>query len=545
MSPPATRHMEHYDIIIVGGGTAGCVLAARLSENPGRSVLLLEAGPHYGSGVAWPPALRDAVNMSACLPTDAHNWGFSGDLGRGRTQLAPRGRVVGGSLAINGGLFIRGAPQDFDDWAAAGNDLWSYREVLPFFKKLETDLDIRNEFHGSDGPIPVSRSKRAEWGSVGEAFFDAGRALGFAEAADLNDPSCTRAVGPVPTNTVHGRRTNTAAAYLEPALGRSNLTVKAATEVQRLIFEGQQAKGVEIRSSDSASTVQGGEIILCAGAIMTPALLLRSGVGPADDLRRLSIPAVCKSDGVGRNASDHCSARLGFRPRSRRPVEPEHFSNPVGLSFPTASRERRDDIQITVFTASPNERLTYGLSTWTRARLLAKSARRMPLGGLVRQVVQGSDLILSCTLMTGRSRGHVALKSADPDIAPAITHNLLAEPTDLERLRAGMRLTVDLVEQKSFRDIGARRTAPAASDLSSDQALDRWIAANVGASAHLSGTCRMGPDSDETAVVDQHCRVKGVTGVRVVDASIMPTITSRGPAPSVIMIAERAAALMA
>jgi choline dehydrogenase-like flavoprotein len=286
-----------YDVIVIGGGSAGCVLATRLTEDANRSVLLLEAGPEYTSMEQYPDDLKYGYNQTASAVNAPHNWSFLGTptTQQGDSMPVPRGKVVGGSSAINGQVFLRGVPEDYDGWAAMGNEEWSFLKCLPYFRKLETDTDIRDDFHGFDGPIPVRRHKRHTWLPAQTAFHQACLAARFPEDPDMNNPDSV-GVGPIPMNNPDGIRMSTAMTYLNPVRHRLNLTVKANVRVHRLRFEGKRVTGAEVESGGERFVVEGGELILTAGAIMSPQLLMLSGVGPADHLREMGIELVHPRD---------------------------------------------------------------------------------------------------------------------------------------------------------------------------------------------------------------------------------------------------------
>jgi choline dehydrogenase-like flavoprotein len=526
---------DSFDYIVIGSGSAGSLMANRLSADPANRVALIEAGP---SDRTWPVNIKTAMPVGNIflLPHERYNWkqALVGNEAVNNRQINfPRGKLFGGCSAINGGVYIRGQKADYDAWDAAGNDGWSYDDVLPAFKAVENYAGPDTPWHGKGGELDVQKPK--SWNPISTAIIDAAAQAGHHRNDDFAGER-QAGFGRYDLNQRNGTRLSSARAFLHPALDRPNLTVLSETMVRRILFDRGRAVGLEIEKDGARSTIAAQrEIILCAGATNSPQLLMLSGIGPQDHLRDMGIDVVHHLPGVGAHLQDHPTVHVAMENPSAESYAVSAKVLPRILASPFKYLAKREGMLAsnvaecggflcTDGTGRPDIQITFLVGLKLDARSVP---RRHGYMGLIQ-------------LLRPRSAGSVRLASNRPEDKPVIDPNFFADPYDMKTLIAGFREARRIFAQPALAAMTGAEIEPG-TQYQSDAEIDAALRRIVNTAYHPTGTAKMGPDSDPMAVVDTRLRVRGVSGLRVVDASVMPEIISGNTSAPTMMIAERAA----
>ncbi|WP_169545675.1 choline dehydrogenase [Sneathiella aquimaris] len=522
-----------YDYIVVGAGSAGCVLANRLSEDPNNSVCLIEFGSSDSSiFIRMPTALSIPMNM------DRFNWGFETveEPGlKGRKLDCPRGKVLGGSSSINGMVYVRGHACDFEEWKEAGADGWGYADTLPYFKRAEDWIDGPDPYRGQKGPLKTNKGNNMSMNPLYKAFIDAGVEAGYPATSDYNGQQ-QEGFGQMHMTVGNGKRASTAQTYLKAAKKRPNLTILTQCLAHKIVINNKRATGVEISQAGARKILNATkEVILSAGSIGSPTLLQRSGIGPAEDLKKAGVDPIHDLPGVGQNLQDHLEVYFQFR--CKKPITLNSRLNPLSkgligarwLLFKTGLGATNHFESCGFIRSDAGQK-------WPdiQYHFLPAAMRydgRTAFDGHGYQVHVGPN--------KPKSRGSVMITSDKAEDKPEIRFNYLTEKKDIEDWRKVIRLSREILTQPALDEFRGDEIQPGDS-INSDEKIDQWVRENVESAYHPSCTCKMGADSDPMAVLDPDCSVKGIQNLRVVDSSIFPTITNGNLNAPTIMVAEKA-----
>ncbi|MDE0392471.1 MAG: choline dehydrogenase [Rhodospirillales bacterium] len=531
-----------FDTIVVGAGSAGCVLANRLSADPDRSVLLVEAG-----GKDRNPLFRLPMLMGRLFHSGIYNWRYHTepvpDLG-GRSLYWPRGKVLGGSSTINGMVYVRGNRHDYDRWAQMGLAGWSYDEVLPAFRRSEGHVQRGDAYHGTGGELTVCRARGDN--PLFDTFLEAGRQAGWPVNDDFNGAE-QEGFGRYDFTIRRGKRCSTSTAFLRPVRHRRNLAIATDCLVRRVVVDGSRATGIEVAQGAETRTIRAQrEVILCGGTVNTPQILMLSGIGPADELKRHGIPVIHELPGVGRNLQDHVDCVIAYtctQPitlyRNLRAdrltgsvIAGMLFGRGIATTFP---------YEAGAFLKTRTEMVSPDIQVHFMPALEATANLHIPNPFKKAPVEETHGFSLRVGPIVPESRGWIGLRSADPAAPALIQPNYLQDEADRRTTIAGIRMVREVIAQPAFDAVRGRELAPGEA-VRSDEELTAWLRANAVTTFHPVGTCRMG--TDPMAVVDARLKVHGIEGLRVADASVMPVITSGNTNAAAIMIGEKAAAFI-
>jgi choline dehydrogenase len=519
---------NRYDYVVVGAGAAGCAVAYRLSQDPATRVLLLEAG-----GRDWSPLIHMPVGFTK-LTSPKVNWGFETvpqPQLNDRRMWYPQGRTIGGSTSINAMIYIRGHKEDYEQWAALGNDDWGYEQVLPFFRRAEHNERLNDRYHGTEGPMNVT--EQVQHNELSKAFVRAAQELGLTFNPDFNG-AVQDGVGYYDVTQRRARRESAATAYLRPARKRPNLTIRTHALGTRILLDGDRVVGLQYTVKGKPATAFADrEVILSSGAVNSPRLLLLSGIGPADELRALGIDVAHDLPGVGKNFQDHMDVYL--------------TAETVPVSYNESDRPDKAlaaGLQYVLYRTGPVTACVCEAGMFVRSSddVVSPDIQMHCLPAYVidhgRQRVKGHGMTINTCNLRPRSIGSVTLRSADPSVPPAIDPNFLADPYDWQISMEGFRWGREMLATKAYAPYVKREHLPGA-HVRTDKEIREYIRKWAKTDYHPVGSCKMG--NDEMAVVDQELRVHGLVGLRVIDASIMPTLISGNTQATSIMIGEKGA----